>query len=87
MKIAVWDTYVNRKDGLLMHFDILVSNESMDEDQVLAYGKKYLSTKTFKTLSLTAKECRFCHIETASPEIVNLIETKGYAIIEMENCN
>jgi Domain of unknown function (DUF2024) len=23
MKVAVWDTYVNKKDGSIMHFDII----------------------------------------------------------------
>ncbi|AXT50821.1 DUF2024 family protein [Aquimarina sp. BL5] len=87
MKIAVWDTYVNRKDGFLMHFDILVPDNIKDENQVLGYGKKYLNTKSFDTSNLTSDECRFCHIEKASPELIRLIQTQGYAIIEMENCH
>ncbi|WP_299439638.1 DUF2024 family protein [uncultured Aquimarina sp.] len=87
MKIAVWDTYVNRKDGLLMHFDILVSDKIKDKDQIFEYGKTYLNTKPFETFNITSDECRFCHIEKASSEVTNLIETKGYAIIEMENCH
>ena len=34
MKIAVWDTYVTRKDGKVMHFDILVNENLKDENQI-----------------------------------------------------
>jgi hypothetical protein len=39
MKIAVWDTYVTRKDGKIMHFDILVDENVNDAEQVYEYGK------------------------------------------------
>lgn len=44
MKIAVWDTYVTRKDGKIMHFDILVDENVNDAEQVYEYGKKYLKS-------------------------------------------
>ena len=31
MKVSVWDTYVEREDGKIMHFDILVSSELKNE--------------------------------------------------------
>lgn len=87
MKVVVWDTYVPREDGKTMHFDILTPDELKDEKEVFDFGQAYLSTKTFKTGALTARECRFCHIEKASKQVVEEIAKKGYAIIEMENCN
>jgi len=87
MQISVWDTYVQRNDGALMHFDILVPSDLQDEETIFDFGKQYLASKTFKTGSLTAKECRFCHIEEASAEMVEAIKSKGFFIIEMENCN
>ena len=87
MKVAVWDTYVQRKDGNVMHFDILVPDHITNEQIIFNYGKDYLTTKTFQTNQLTANECRLCHIEQAMEEIVLAIEKKGYYIIEMENCN
>ena len=87
MKVAVWDTYVKREDGNMMHFDILVPDNITNEQTIFNYGKDYLNTKTFKTTQLTANECRLCHIEQATEEIVLSIEKKGYYIIEMENCN
>ncbi|QIE58058.1 DUF2024 family protein [Rasiella rasia] len=87
MKIAVWDTYVKREDGKVMHFDILVPKNITDETTIIAHGKSYLETKAFATNQLTANECRLCHFEQATQDIILSIQQKGYAIIEMENCN
>ena len=32
MKIAVWDTYVTKNDGQIMHFDILAPDDIKDAD-------------------------------------------------------
>ena len=87
MKVSVWDTYVQRKDGRRMHFDILVPSDLKDVHAIFGYGKNYLKTKTIKNHELTTNECRFCHIEHASEETIQEIKKKGYAIIEMENCD
>ena len=87
MKISVWDTYVKRSDGAIMHFDILVPSELEDDQTIFNFGLNYLETKPFQTNQLTAKECSFCHIEQGTDEMIAAIEEKGYAIIEMENCN
>lgn len=86
MKISVWDTYVKREDGNTMHFDILVPSEVTDEKTIFSFGMHYLKTKPFQTNQLSAKECRFCHIEQATDEMIISIEKKNYFIIEMENC-
>ena len=86
MKIAVWDTYVTRKDGKIMHFDILV-DENINAEQVYEYGKKYLKSVAQEGQALSSKECRFCHIDKAPIEIENQIAANGFSIIEMENCN
>lgn len=87
MKVAVWDTYVSRKDGLTMHFDILVPSALTDEAKIFNFGKAYLAEKSFETGVLTAKECQLCHIEEATQDIIDDIQHKGYYIVEMENCN
>lgn len=87
MEVAVWDTYVPRLDGKIMHFDILVPNTLKDTQIIFGYGQDYLSTKSFKTGELSTKECTFCHIQSASPEIRERIAKDGYYIIEMENCH
>jgi hypothetical protein len=87
MKISVWDTYVNKPDGLVMHFDILVPEHIQDTDKIYNFGKQYLRDKGLSEYSLTARECRFCHVEMASAEIQKYILENGFYIIEMENCN
>lgn len=85
MKIAVYDTYVKKDNGTIMHFDILVA----DTDSVVLvyqYGKEYLEVKGLPDFQLTTKECTFCHMETAPAIVEKSIQEKGYYIIEMQNC-
>ena len=86
MKIAVWDTYVTRKDGKVMHFDILVDEKLKDEKVIFDYGKNYLKSIMQEGQPLTSKECNFCHIDKASEEVEQQILNSGFTIIEMENC-
>jgi len=86
MNVAVWDTYVTKKDGSIMHFDIIAPETLKDTNIIYSYGKEYLATKGQNGQALTSKECRFCHIETLQPEREAEMKTKGYFIIEMENC-
>lgn len=87
MKVAVWDTYVKKEDGNIMHFDILVPNTITDQQTIFNYGIDYLKNKSFSTGPLTSEECRLCHMEQATDVMINDIKNNGYAIIEMENCN
>ncbi|GJM27708.1 MAG: hypothetical protein DHS20C17_03430 [Cyclobacteriaceae bacterium] len=87
MKIAVWDTYVKRADGVTMHFDILVPSDVTNEQSIYDFGMHYLKTKPFQTNQLSANECRLCHIEQATADMIADIEKNGYSIIEMANCN
>ena len=87
MKIAVWDTYVEKEDGDIMYFDILVPDTSTNEQTIFNFGKNYLETKPFQIIQLTSNECRLCHVEQATEEMISAIEKNGYSIIEMENCN
>lgn len=87
MKVAVWDTYVTKKDGSIMHFDILAPEEIKDTTAIYDYGKAYLKTKGQEGQPLASKECRFCHVETLKPNWEADIKKQGYFIIEMENCN
>ncbi|HNQ27733.1 MAG TPA: DUF2024 family protein [Aquaticitalea sp.] len=86
MKVAVWDTYVTKKDGKIMHFDIIAPNEIKDATIIYGYGKDYLKTKGQDGQPLSSNECQFCHIETLRPEWEHEIAQNGYFIIEMENC-
>lgn len=87
MQVSVYDTYVKRKDGQVMHFDILVDHKLLDYDKILSYGQDYISKKPFETEQIQTQICHFCHVEQASPEIEKAILNQGYSIIEMANCN
>jgi Domain of unknown function (DUF2024) len=86
MQVVVWDTYVTKTDGKIMHFDIIAPQSVVDEKVIYTFGKEYLQSKHQGSQELTTKECGFCHIEKATTEMEMSIQRKGYYIIEMENC-
>ena len=86
MKVAIWDTYVTKKDGSIMHFDIIAPAETKEEAVIYDYGRAYLGNKGQTGQPLTSEECRFCHIETIKPQWEEAIRQNGYYIYEMENC-
>ncbi len=87
MEVSVWDTYVPRQDGKVMHFDILVPSTLTDTDMIFGFGKQYLASKSFATGELSINECKFCHMQQAPVQVTEDIEVDGYYIIEMENCS
>lgn len=87
MKIAVFDTYVPRPDGRLMHFDILVPDSDKSLDRVLQHGRRYLAAKGLPDAELGARECRFCHIESATPAVQSAVDAVGFAVIELAHCD
>jgi hypothetical protein len=86
MKVSVWDTYVQKKDGSVMHFDIIAPTIVTDESLIHEMGRSYLSTKNQTGQPLTARQCQFCHQEVATAEMETSIAENGYYIIEMEGC-
>ncbi|WP_374661230.1 DUF2024 family protein [Inhella sp.] len=86
MEIAVYDTYVPRPDGRVMHFDVLVPAADHTLAQVLVYARLYLASKGLPNLGLDAQACHFCHTEYAAPGARQAIEQAGYAIIELAHC-
>ncbi len=88
LKVAVYDTYVPKKAGGIMHFDILVDANEKDLEKIYAYGREYLTSKGQAGQPLTARECRFCHYEIIrGGPIEAAIRQKGYYIVELEGCN
>jgi len=85
MSVAVWDTYVEKRDGSVMHFDIIVTPALKDVPTIHEYGKAYLSSKNEAGGKIDTEECQFCHIEEASPDMRAAIEKNGYFILEMED--
>lgn len=86
MEVAVWDTYVPRKDGRVMHFDIIAPSSMRDTAVIHGYGRAYLATKGEAGQPLTAKECRFCHVRALQPKWEKDIREQGYFVLEMEHC-
>lgn len=86
-KVNIWDTYVTKKDGGIMHFDIVAPVAVTDTTIIYDYGKEYLKTKGQEGQPLTSKQCRLCHMEYLRPAWEAEIKEKGYFIIEMEGCN
>lgn len=87
LKVSVYDTYVPKKQGGVMHFDILVDSQEKDLDKIYSFGIKYLKTKGQEGQPLSSKECRFCHVENVQGAIEDSIKLSGYFIIEMDGCN
>lgn len=87
MKIAVFDTYVTRPDGRVMHFDILVPEATKDIEQVIHFGRRYLTAKGVPAETLRAQECRFCHMESATEPVQEAVDQDGFAIIELRHCD
>lgn len=86
MEVAVWDTFVTRKKGNIMHFDIIVPSPTKDSEIIYQYGLNYLKEKGEENRPLTSKECTFCHNEKVKPAWEQNLKTKGYYIVELENC-
>ncbi len=87
MEVAVWDTYVTRKDGRVMHFDIIAPSSQRDTAVIHGYGRVYLEGKGEGGQRLTARECRFCHVRALQPKWEADIRQQGYFILEMEHCD
>jgi hypothetical protein len=86
MQVTVWDTYVTKKDGSIMHFDIIAPETIKDTAIIHKYGKTYLESNGQGGQPLTAKECRRCHVRDIQPQWEADIKRLGYFILEMENC-
>jgi hypothetical protein len=56
--VHVYDTWVRGKKGLL-HFDVM----TMDEATALKLAQQYLNGLGEHDVTVTLKECQFCHSE------------------------
>ena len=85
MECAVYDTYVTKKDGRIMHFDVIVEANTSHE-KAISYGKEFLEQVGQGGQTMTQEECQFCHIQEAPPVVAKEIENRGYFIQKMEGC-
>lgn len=85
MRVAVFDTYVKKKDEELMHFDIIVP-EGTSVENVYRFGQEYLKLKGLVDLKIDTKSCNFCHVEHLQKHMEEDIRQRGYYILEMKGC-
>lgn len=85
MECAVYDTYVQKKDGKIMHFDVVVEHKTPHE-KAIEYGKMYLDSVGQGGQKISSEECQFCHIQQAPAMVEKSISQKGYYIQKMEGC-
>lgn len=85
MECAVYDTYVTKKDGRIMHFDVIVETNTPHE-KAIEYGKEFLQQVEQGGQKMTQEECQFCHIQEAPPLVEKSIKDDGYYIQKMEGC-
>ena len=85
MECAVYDTYVKKNDGKIMHFDVVV-DASTPHEKAIEYGKQYLSKVGQAEQKMTQEECQFCHVQEAPRVVEDSIQQSGYFIQKMEGC-
>lgn len=85
MQCAVYDTYVTKKDGRTMHFDVIVE-DTTPHNKAIEFGKEYLESVGQGKQKMTQEECQFCHIQEAPSVVEKAIREKGYYIQKMEGC-
>jgi Domain of unknown function (DUF2024) len=85
MECAVYDTYVTKKDGRIMHFDVIVE-ASTPHEKAIEYGIEFLQKADQGGQKMTQEGCPFCHIQEAPPMVEKSITDNGYYIQKMEGC-
>ena len=85
MQVSVFDTYVKKRDGNIMHFDIIVPTNTQ-VTSVYTYGAQYLKKKGQEGQEINSKQCQFCHVEHLQSYMEDDIKRHGYFILEMQGC-
>jgi hypothetical protein len=84
MKAAVWDSYLKKDNGNVLHFDVVVPDSSSETAIVYKFADEYLKSKCIDGAEINVKNCQFCHIESMTDKMRFDIESKGFHIIEMD---
>lgn len=85
LKVAVWDTYIKKKDGNVMHFDIIVPENFSDEKAIFNFGETYAKSKGELDVKVDTSKCQFCHVEDVTNDVREAIAEVGYYILEMDD--
>ena len=56
-----------------------------DKNIIFNFARGFLAEKPIKQAGTSAKECNFCHMDRTPDAIADIINKKGYYILEMEN--
>jgi len=82
MKIDVYDTYATYADGQSLHFDVFLQSGS-DASTAEQAAKQWLEALREGGESIQLSSTRFCHSEPASPEVIDSIKAKGFAVLRL----
>lgn len=85
MKIDVYDSYAQKSDGTVIHFDVFVESGT-PAAQALTYGRRWLLDIGEQSAGLEQSRCNFCHSEIANPAVQQQIQSEGFYILQMEGC-
>lgn len=85
MKIDVYDTYAQSKNGKVIHFDVFLPHGG-DKETAVRYAQGFLASIGESAEALRAERCNFCHSEMAHPVVQAQIEKTGHFILQMEGC-
>ncbi len=83
MHCAVYDTYVTRKDGRIMNFNVIVGKFT-PRSKAIKYGK-YLNSLDQREQRISQEECQFCHIQEAPNQVKKIIWEKD-TTPKMQGC-
>ena len=85
MECAVYDTYVTKKDGRIMHFDVIV-DASTPHEKAIEFGKEFLQKVDQGGQKMTQEECQFCHIQESHQWLKKASQMMVDHIQKMEGC-
>jgi len=85
MQIEVFDTRVTTKDGVHMHFDVLVPKENRSGNAP-TYAREWLKSIGINEIDILHDHCQFCHSKIANFSMEQIMVDQGYIIVQMEGC-
>ena len=86
MKVAIWDIHAVKKNGGIIHFEIIVLADVKNFAVIYNYYREFFKSRKIR-INLSSVEYSIHRREVAAKEIISVIKEKGYYIIEKEGCN
>ncbi|MGZ8217100.1 DUF2024 family protein [Methylomagnum sp.] len=83
--IHVFDTYAKSTAGRIMHFDVVLPEN--DQPKAVESARLWLKSMGEENAVVNPQSCCHCHSEpTASPDMLDEIQARGFAIFRLEGC-